>query len=230
MGRFQATCDQNASSPPLTWNIEILAPTLLEYWAVQRTLPHTRVHWAGVRLARWKSIHHDSNVIVCGLAGALTSELAPGTVLIPHRVGLANGKEMYCDPTLVQALTTAARLLHVPLDTGPLLTASSMVVGNDRSYWAQQGFRAVDMETGFLLEQQNLRMAVVRVVLDNPKYDLSSHWLRPVEVLLQPQIWPQMFWLTRVAPRYALRAAQILKTGLGVGLTSISNKCLEEKE
>ena len=197
-------------------SVEILAPTFLEYWAVRRTLPHAPASWAGVRLARWKGVCQGSIVVVCGLAGALAPGLPPGTVLIPDRVGLADGSIMHCDPTLVQALVTAARTLHFRPDTGPLLTAQSLVVGRERHDWSQQGFVAADMETG-LLAERNQRVATVRVVLDNPEHGISPNWLRPTKALLQPQLWWELFWLSRTAPRYALRAAQVLKVGLDSG-------------
>jgi hypothetical protein len=201
--------------------MEILASTLLEYWAVRHVLPHARASWAGVRLSRLKDSHWqdrswDSVVVVCGLAGALAPGLPPGTVLIPERVGLADGSIIHCDPALVQALVAAARMLHFRLHTGPLLTAPSLIVADDRHYWSQQGFVAVDMETG-LLAGRNLRIATIRVVLDSPEYGISPNWLTPAKALLQPSLWRELFWLARVAPRYALRAAHVLKVGLATG-------------
>ena len=123
---------------------------------------------------------------------------------------------MHCDPALVQALVTAARALHFRPDTRPLLTAPSLIVGDDRRHWFQQGFAAVDMETG-LLAGRNLRVATVRVVLDSPEHGISPDWLRPTRALLRPRLWRELFWLGRMAPRYALRAARVLKAGLEGG-------------
>ncbi|HLX56973.1 MAG TPA: hypothetical protein VKR83_08115 [Ktedonobacteraceae bacterium] len=196
--------------------MEILAPTFLEYWAVRRTLPHARASWTGVRLARWKGASQGSIVVVCGLAGALAPGLSPGTVLIPDQIGLADGRIVYCDSALVQALVAAARTLHFRPDTRPLLTSQSLITGGDRHDWSQRGFVAADMETG-LLAGQNLRVATIRVVLDSPEHGISPDWLQPTRVLLQPPLWRELFWLSRVAPRYALRAARVLKVGLGTG-------------
>ena len=197
-------------------SVEILAPTFLEYWAVRRTIPHAHASWAGVRLARWKGARQGSVVVVCGLAGALAPGLHPGTVLIPDWVGLADGRIVHCDPILVQALLKAARALHFQPDTGPLLTAQSLIVGGDRHDWSERGFVAADMETG-LLAGRNLRVATIRVVLDSPEHGISQDWLRPTSALLQPSLWKELFWLSRVAPQYALRAAHVLKVGLGTG-------------
>lgn len=200
--------------------MEILAPTALEYWAVRglcrHTIAHASVSLAGVRLARWKGVHHGSIVVVCGLAGALAPGLPPGTVLIPDRVGLADGRIMSCDPILVQALVSAASTLHFRPDTRPLVTAPSLIVGGKRHDWSQQGFVAADMETGLLMGR-NLRVATIRVVLDSPEHSISPDWLRPTRALLQPSLWPELFWLGRVAPQYALRAAHVLKVGLSTG-------------
>lgn len=122
---------------------------------------------------------------------------------------------MPCDPVLVQALVTAARALGFQPDTRPLLTAPSLVVGKERGDWYRQGFVAADMETG-LLGGRDLRVATVRVVLDSPEYNISQDWLRPARALIQPRLWRELFWLARAAPRYALRAAQVLKAMPGV--------------
>jgi hypothetical protein len=123
---------------------------------------------------------------------------------------------MHCDPELVQALETAARALHFRPETGPLLTTQSFIAGSDRHDWFQRGFVAADMETGFLAGR-NLRVATIRVVLDSPEHGISPDWLRPTRALLQPSLWRELFWLSRVAPLYALRAAHVLKIGLGTG-------------
>lgn len=195
--------------------MEILAPTLLEYWAVRCMLPRVRVRWTGLRLARWRGARQGSIVVVCGLAGALTTGLPAGTVLVPECIGLADGRSVQCDPALVQALVTAARSLHFQVETGPLLTARALVVGNERQRWSHRGFVAADMEAG-LLAGRNLRVATVRVVLDHPGHDISAHWLRSGTALLQPSLWRELLWLSRVAPRYALRAARVLRVGLAM--------------
>ncbi len=191
----------------------ILARTWLEYRAARRTLPAAGVTRAGVRLTRWHGAREGSSVIVCGLAGALTRGLRPGTILVPEQVGLPDGRVMRCDPALVHALTAAARALGFQPNTGPLLTARSLVVGTARGDWAWRGFVAADMETG-LLTARNLRVATVRVVLDSPEQGISQEWLRPAEAMLRPKLWGELFWLCRVAYPYALRAATVLKGGL----------------
>jgi hypothetical protein len=203
----------SSQSEPSSRRVQILAPTLLEYGAARRTLLGADVRWAGVRLARWKGARDGSIVVVCGLAGALTRSLRPGTVLVPGRVGLPDGRTMDCDFELVQALVAAARTLGFEPDAGPLLTARSMVVGPARQDWAARGFMAVDMETG-LLAGRNLRVATIRVVLDSPDHGISRQWLRPAGTLLRPGLWSELFWLSRVAPPYALCAARVLKAGL----------------
>jgi hypothetical protein len=136
--------------------------------------------------------------------------------LIPEQIGLADGRIMHCDPALVEALVAAARTLHFQPDTRSLLTSESLIVGTDRHVWAQRGFVAADMETG-LLAEQNLRVATIRVVLDSPEHSISSEWLRPTRAMLQPRLWKELFWLSYMAPRYALRAAHVLKAWLATG-------------
>jgi hypothetical protein len=193
--------------------VQILAPTLLEYWAARRTLPGADVRWAGVRLAHWKGARAGSIVVICGLAGALVPGLRPGTVLVPGSVSLPDGTMVHCDAQLVRALETAACTLGFQPDTRPLLTAPSLVVDSARQEWADRGFVAADMETG-LLAERNLRVATIRVVLDSPEHRISREWLSPVSAVLRPRLWGELFWLCRVVPPYALRAARVLKAGL----------------
>jgi hypothetical protein len=195
--------------------LHILAPTPLEYWAVRCMLPRAGVRWAGMRLGRWTGAETGSAVVVCGLAGALASDVTPGTVLIPARVGLPDGRTFPCDPTLVEALTATACDLGFRPDSRPLLTAPSLITGSARLAWARRGFVAVDMETA-LAATKPFRVATIRVILDTPERDISSDWQRPVEALLRPQLWREMFWLARVGPQYSLRAARVLKAALGV--------------
>lgn len=213
-GDATSCAPRHALAPgPLTAHVHVLAPTLLEYGAVRCVLPGARAHWAGVRLDRWTGTPDGAIVVVCGLAGALTPGLRPGTVLVPESVGLPDGRIMHCDSALVQALAVAARALRFEPESGPLLTAPSMVVGAERHDWARRGFVAVDMETG-LLATRNLRVATIRVVLDSPERGISQQWLRPADALRQPTLWRELLWLGRAAPRYSLRAARILKMGL----------------
>lgn len=198
-------------TPAYAANVEILAPTLLEYWAVRLALPYAHPRWAGVRLARWRGADQASTVIVCGLAGALAPDLSPGSVLIPEQVGLIDGSSIQCDSTLVQALTTAAQTLDFPVQRGPLLTAPSLIVGDERQTWFQRGFVAVDMETG-LLARQGRRVATVRVVLDSPEHGIAPDWLHPARALFHPRLWRELLWLSQAGPRYALRAAHIVKS------------------
>ena len=194
-------------------DVEILAPTLLEYRAVRRTLPQARVRWAGMRLAHWHGAQQGSAVVVCGLAGALTSTLPPGTVLIPDQVGLSDGSVMQCDPRLVEALVAGTQALHLQAQRGALLTSPALIVGDERQTWFQRGFVAADMETG-LLAQRGLRVATIRVILDGPEHELAPGWLHPARALLQPRLWRELLWLSRTAPRYALLAARIARAGL----------------
>lgn len=193
--------------------MEILAPTLLEYCAARRTLPAAQVSRTGVRLARWQGASPGSIVIVCGLAGALAPDLPPGTILVPERVGLADGRILHCDPLLVQALIAGTHALRLQADTRPMLTARSLIVGDDRNSWFRRGFVAADMETGLLIGQK-LRVATIRVVLDTPEYGISPDWLRPTRALFRPPLWRELFWLGHAAPRYALLAARVLKAAL----------------
>jgi 4-hydroxy-3-methylbut-2-enyl diphosphate reductase len=193
--------------------VKILAPTLLEWWAVRRTIPGQPALHTGIALQRWRGAEAGSRVIVCGLAGALSSDLLPGTVVIPEVVELPEGTVLHCDAELVQMLIAGARGLGLEPATGPLLTAATVVTDATRQYWAARGFVAADMETG-LLAGRALRVATVRVILDTPQRPIAQAWERPARALVRPTLWRELLWLTRAAPRYALQAAHVLEAGL----------------
>lgn len=191
--------------------LRILAPTALEYWAVRSMLPTANVTWTGVKLARQPETTAE-RAVTCGLAGGLKRELAPGTVVIPNWVGLADG-QLDCDQQLVGALTAGARSLGFEPDPGPLVTTPALVTGPDREYWSRRGFTAVDMETG-LLAKRGLRVATVRVILDSPDRGIAEEWVRPRHAVLRSSLWGEFWWLCRAAPWYSLRAARVLRAGL----------------
>jgi hypothetical protein len=192
----------------------LAAPTFLEYIMVRAMFPYVHVVRMGVGLTRWKEpAEGEPVVVVCGLVGALDAELEPGTIMIPERLGLPNGQLFASDAEVTSALTTAARNLGYRVHGGLLLTASSLIVGQERHAWAHRGFVAVDMEAA-LLAARGYRVATVRVVLDGPKHELSDAWRQPATAMLQPRLWTELFWLGCAAPQYALRAARVLKAGL----------------
>jgi hypothetical protein len=199
----------------VTQPVCFLGPTSLEYAAMRLAIRRTGVTWAGVRLNRWQGAPAGGIVVLCGLAGALTSALRPGDVLVPEWVGLPDGRSQHADAALAGALLLAAHRMGFRTHTGPLLTAPSLVVDRARHTWAQEGFVAVDMETG-LLAGKGLRIAAVRVVLDSPARELSPAWARPWSAVTQPRAWRDLLWLSHAAPRYALRAAHVLSAALDV--------------
>jgi hypothetical protein len=193
--------------------VEALAPTQLEYWALRVVKPAVEVRRCGVRLSdRQRRAEFDATV-TCGLAGSLLAAVEPGTVLIPQLVRAPDGSVARCDPMLWGALMLGARSLGFNPETGPLLTSENLITGSARDDWARRGFVAADMETG-LVAATSPRFASVRVVLDSPSRPISDHWLAPSRAAQRPSLWSELIWLAYVAPRYALRAARVLKAGL----------------
>jgi hypothetical protein len=113
---------------------------------------------------------------------------------------------LQCDDDLTEALIAAAHRLGIEPVVGNIITAATVVVGEERKRWAREGYAAADMETGLLTG----RVAAVRVILDTPLNELSSDWLNPVLAMLKPWNWPQAVWLGREAPRCARLAARVI--------------------
>ena len=185
----------------------IVAATGLEAAAVRRAAPRLHVVESGIALSRVTADAFGDAVVTCGLAGGLLDGAVTGSIIIPDAVSTPNGELVACDPLLSEALVIAARTLgHSPC-RGSLLTSPKLVNGSARAVWAQRGYVAADMETGFVRAP---RIAAVRVVLDTPSHELAEAWLKPISVLARPWLWPQALWLFREAPRCARLASEVV--------------------
>ena len=192
-----------STEPSLT----IVAATGLEAGAVRRAAPGLHVVEGGIALSRVGADAYGDVVVTCGLAGGLREDIATGSIVIPDAVSTPGGETIACDRLLSDALAAAARKLGRTPHRGLLLTSSTLVTGSTRAHWAQRGYVAADMETGFL---RAARIAAVRVILDTPAHELDTAWLKPVTVLWRPWLWPQAMWLMREAPRCAHLASEVV--------------------
>jgi len=190
----------------------LIAATALECNALRRELPSARIVQTGIALANLRE-ELGEIVISCGLAGGLRPDLPTGTVLVPREVRRPGGGMLRCDEELVAAFATSARRLGVEPVFDPLVTAERIVHGASRAQWAEQGYAAVDMETGLI---DAARVAAVRVVLDTPQREISEDWRVPAMAMLKPWNWPQAIWLARAAPRAARLAARVVAGALRV--------------
>lgn len=174
--------------------------------AVRRRCPQLRAVEAGIALSHLPPGAIDGCAVSFGLAGGLKPDVPTGTLLIPSAVRAPDGRTIVCDAAMIGALRDGARRLGFSWMEEPMLTSATLVTGADRARWANDGFSAVDMESGLL----NAPMAVLRIVLDTPLKELSPDWVNPARAALRPRNWPQMFWLASEAPRCADRAAKVL--------------------
>ena len=185
----------------------IVAATGLEAAAVRRAAPRLHVVESGIALSRVTSDAFGDAVVTCGLAGGLQNGALTGSIIIPDAVSTPDGELVACDPRLSEALVTAAlKLGHTPY-RGSLLTSAALINGSARPLWAQRGYVAADMETGFVRAR---RIAAVRVILDTPAREFDRAWLQPTGVLWRPWLWLQAAWLMREAPRCARLASEVV--------------------
>ncbi len=189
----------------------IVAATSLEARAIRRRAPHATVIESGVGLARWSGVALPGIAISCGLAGGLRDELPTGTLVIPSALATTDGIVVACDGEWTARLREAAQRLGYPSVDASVLTSDTLVTGAERASWAARGFAAVDMESARIPARG---IAVVRVVLDTPRRELSRDWLNPSRAMLRPRNWGQMFWLAREGPRCADIAARVIAAAL----------------
>ncbi len=192
--------------------ITVATATPLETNAVRREAPGLKVVETGIALSRAPAGQLGGTVITCGLAGGLVAGMATGAIVIPSQIMTPTGATIACDEELVAALVNAAQRFVDHVERGPLVTSTTLVTGAARQMWADRGYVAADMETGFIKAS---RLATIRVVLDTPERELSEAWLRPISVLARPAIWNQALWLSREGPRCARLAARVLAAAFG---------------
>jgi hypothetical protein len=167
------------------------------------------VHRGGVGIAP-PAIQAGTQVAISvGLAGGLSPDIAPGTVVVATGIARAGENPVNCDADWTDALLHAAQRSGLASRSGPIVTVPKMVTGEARTTWAQDGFIAADMESALLLDIAP-RVAVVRVILDAPHRELSPRWRTPARAALDPRLWSEAAWLVRHAPAYARRAAAVL--------------------
>jgi len=185
---------------------------------VRRRVPGMRVVCGGVALERlqhgWGEAHVITRVALSvGLAGALDPALEPGTVVVPSIVAAADGSEVAADRAWTAVLLAASRRLNLPTAGGTMVTTGEIVTGAARATWASRGYLAADMESAAIAGLAP-SFAVVRVVLDTPSREISPLWTQPLRAAVRPRLWAQGVWLMRAAPRFALRAADVLAEAL----------------
>lgn len=193
--------------------VVVVAATGVEAKALRRSLPAERVYESGIALARGKVPPCDL-AISAGLAGALRTGLATGTVLVPRRIGTAGGAVRECDRAFVERALAAARARGFDVCDEPLLTAERLVHGAERARWARSGFAAVDMESA-LIDAPSV--ACVRIVLDTPEREISPAWEHAWRVFLTPAAWRDLPFLAREGPKCAARSAQVIAAALASG-------------
>ena len=196
-------------SRPRLFAVTILAATRLEERAVRRELRNARVRIVRSGVGRGGAF--DDDVISCGLAGGLRADVPSGTVVVADVIEDSIGKRIACDAGLVAKLADAAKALGF----APLLTSTTLVRNRARDEYAARGFAAADMESGLISAP---RVAAVRVILDTPQRELSEGWLRPVSFWYRPQMWAELPWLATTAPKFAHRAAQVVRVMLNGAL------------
>jgi 4-hydroxy-3-methylbut-2-enyl diphosphate reductase len=110
-------------------------------------------------------------VVIAGVAGALTSDLEPGDLIVATRViGPRGARELPAGPMLAGALRRAGLRVHL----GPIATAEHIVDDPAaRAELAATGAIAVDTESALLLEGAE-HAVVVRAIVDTPGQRLLS--------------------------------------------------------
>ncbi|HVV13363.1 4-hydroxy-3-methylbut-2-enyl diphosphate reductase [Amycolatopsis sp.] len=110
-------------------------------------------------------------ILVAGVAGAVTDQVAPGDVVVATEVDGPDGPvPLRSAPLLAGALRRLGLTVHL----GPIASSDTVVDGAERARFAERGALAVDMESAQFADVP-APMAVVRTIVDTP----GSPLLRP---------------------------------------------------
>lgn len=147
-----------------------LTPLRTEWLALRSTLPgQLRRTGRSRRLAQPPT----GPVVVAGVAGALTTDLAPGDLVVATKVIDAHNateRELPAAALLAGALRRAGLRVHL----GPIVTAEHIVDDPAmRAELAATGAIAVDTESALLLQGVQ-HAVVVRAIVDTPLHRLVS--------------------------------------------------------
>jgi adenosylhomocysteine nucleosidase len=152
-------------------------------------------------------------LVSCGLAGALSPALEPGSVVLPSSVLRADGTHFDTDFNWRERLAVALRT-RFAVDEGPLLDSADVIgtPGAKRRAAETSGAVAVDMESGAVARaavEAGVPFVVLRVVADGAADSLPAgvdDWvdgtgrrrLAPiVDAALRPAHWPMLWMLAR---------------------------------
>jgi adenosylhomocysteine nucleosidase len=119
-----------------------------------------------------------TQLLCIGTAGALSSELAPGDLILPEKV-TRNGRACGVDPAWRAAVLSALSNAPGAVAGGALLTVDRAISRREDKAVAhrESGAVAVDMESAAVLESaaaRNVRALVLRVILDSANTDIPG--------------------------------------------------------
>jgi 4-hydroxy-3-methylbut-2-enyl diphosphate reductase len=165
---------------PVEEGLVLAVPMRFEARALRRGAPAAQIVRTGMgrrraRAAAGRLGHVPGNVVaVTGFAGALSSDIEPGDVVVATEV---RGADEPVECAATELVASMLRRAGLRVHTGPIVSVPRVVLGTERERLAATGALAVDMESAWLARGCSGRpWAVVRTVVDTP--DRGLH--RPV--------------------------------------------------
>jgi 4-hydroxy-3-methylbut-2-en-1-yl diphosphate reductase len=141
----------------------VCTPLWVERLALGR-LKGIRVVHTGMGPRRSGAAEVDGPVLVAGVAGALSTKIRPGDVVVASQV---RGNRSTVDCPSATALADSLRRLGLRVHVGPITSVARPADGGARRTLSRSGAIAVDMESAWLAPH-----AVVRTIVDTPDHPL----------------------------------------------------------
>ena len=151
----------------------VLAPLRIECYSVRGGGVLVRHTGMGARRSHRNgaALPQDRPVAVAGFGGALGDGLRGGDVVVGTEVRDGSGARVeLTEPGL---LAQRLRAEGLTVYTGPVVTTDRLVHGARRGDLAATGALVADLESAHLLHAVTAPRAVIRVVVDTPRFPLS---------------------------------------------------------
>lgn len=156
--------------------VVVAAPLRLEAWSLLSAGADIRVRRTGVGEQRSRAavalLQADPApaMAIAGLGGGLDTNGGPGDIVVASAVQAPDGSRRPLD---ADPVVHALRQAGLPARAGVIASAVNAVTGDGRAALAATGACAVDMESFWLADGAAGRpLAVVRVILDDPRHEL----------------------------------------------------------
>ncbi|WP_020497096.1 hypothetical protein [Sciscionella marina] len=151
--------------------VTVLAPLRIEALSMRSAGAHVLRTGMGRARSLRAAPATTEPAVVAGFGGALDGAVSAGDLVVGNCVRAEDGAEFAL--TEPERLAALLRESGLTVHLGPVVTTAAIVHGARRSQLAATGALIADMESAHLLHRVTGPRAVIRAVVDTPRFPLS---------------------------------------------------------